>query len=58
MAEKLIQLRVDDIMKSKAEAVLNSRGLTMTTAIRMMIYHIAETGQTPFDHAFDGDRRS
>lgn len=50
--EKLIRLRIDEATKDKAEAILNRKGVTVNTVIRMMIHSIADTGKTPFDDAF------
>lgn len=52
MAEKLVQIRIDEKIKTDADAVLSRRGITMTAAVRMMLYHIATTKTTPFDDTF------
>lgn len=56
MAEKLIQIRIDEKVKTEAESVLNKHGVTLTTAVRMMLYHVASTKTTPFDNAFDPNK--
>lgn len=50
--EKLIQLRVSDDVKKKADTVFNKQGITIQGAIKMFLTQVANTGNTPFDGMF------
>lgn len=44
-----LNLRVDPVVKQKAENVLNQLGIPMSTAINMYLNQISLTGGIPFD---------
>jgi DNA-damage-inducible protein J len=52
MAEKLIQLRVEDNVKEQADEIFKAQGLTTQTAIKIFLTQVANTGQSPFDNLF------
>ncbi len=52
MSEKLIQLRVEEDVKDKADAIFKAQGLTTRSAIKMFLTQVAHTGESPFDHLF------
>ena len=52
MAEKLIQLRVEDNVKDKADEIFKSQGLTTQTAIKIFLTQVANTGESPFSNLF------
>ncbi|TYC48141.1 type II toxin-antitoxin system RelB/DinJ family antitoxin [Weissella muntiaci] len=52
MAEKLIQLRIDDEIRDKADAVFKRQGLSTQGAIKMFLTQVANTGHSPFDNLF------
>ena len=50
--EKLIQLRLDEDLKDKADELFKAQGLTTQSAIKMFLTQVANTGQSPFDYLF------
>lgn len=46
---KTLQIRVDDIMKKVAEELFTSLGLDTSTAIRIFLSIVNETGGLPFE---------
>ena len=46
---KTLQIRVDDIMKKVAEELFTSWGLDTSTAIRMFLSIVIETGSLLFE---------
>lgn len=48
-ANSVVRARIDGAMKSEAETVLASIGLTVSDAIRMMIVRIAREKALPFE---------
>ncbi|TYC50980.1 type II toxin-antitoxin system RelB/DinJ family antitoxin [Weissella muntiaci] len=52
MGEKLIQLRVEDDVKAKADDIFANQGLTTQGAIKVFLTQVANTGESPFDHLF------
>jgi addiction module RelB/DinJ family antitoxin len=48
--EKLVQLRVDEYVKVANDEVFNKDGISTQTALRMIMYHVAKTKQSPFDN--------
>ena len=48
----LIQVHVDDDIKSRADTAFARNGITTPMAMRMMDTQVANTGRTPFDGAF------
>ncbi|TYC51041.1 type II toxin-antitoxin system RelB/DinJ family antitoxin [Weissella muntiaci] len=52
MAEKLIQLRVEDAIKDQADEIFKKQGLTTQTAIKIFLTQVANTGKSPFDNLF------
>ncbi|MCT0954684.1 type II toxin-antitoxin system RelB/DinJ family antitoxin [Weissella cibaria] len=52
MSEKLIQLRVEDNVKDKADEIFKSQGLTTQTAIKIFLTQVANTGESPFSNLF------
>jgi DNA-damage-inducible protein J len=52
MAEKLIQLRVEDNVKEAADDIFKQQGLTTQTAIKIFLTQVANTGKSPFDNLF------
>lgn len=44
-----IQTRVDASLKEKADKIINSMGLDMTTAIRMFLTQVIEQRKIPFE---------
>lgn len=50
----LIQVVVDDDIKSKADAAFARNGITTPMAMRMMVTQVANNGRTPFDGVFTG----
>lgn len=52
MAEKLIQLRVEEQIKDHVDEVFKQQGLTTQQAIKIMLTQVANTGKSPFDNLF------
>jgi DNA-damage-inducible protein J len=50
--DKSLQIKIDAELKEQAEAILESRGLNITTAVRMLLKQIVRTGETPFDNVY------
>lgn len=50
--EKLIQVRIDEDVKSKADKIFEHAGLSTQQALKIFLTQIAQTGQTPFDGVF------
>ena len=46
---KTLQIRVDDIMKKVTEELFTSLGLDTSTAIRIFLSIVNETGGLPFE---------
>lgn len=46
---KTLQIRVDDIMKKVAEELFTSQGLDTSTAIRIFLSIVIETGSLLFE---------
>ena len=44
-----ISMRVDPVVKSNAEAIFNSFGLTLTDAINVFLHKSIQVGGMPFD---------
>ncbi|MCM0582234.1 type II toxin-antitoxin system RelB/DinJ family antitoxin [Weissella diestrammenae] len=53
MTEKLIQLRVDDDVREKADEVFKHQGLTTQGALKIFLTHVANSGDSPFSKIFD-----
>jgi DNA-damage-inducible protein J len=56
MSEKLIQLRVEDNVKDKADEIFKAQGLTTQTAIKIFLTQVANTGESPFDNLFSSNK--
>ncbi|AEJ24123.1 type II toxin-antitoxin system RelB/DinJ family antitoxin [Weissella koreensis] len=52
MAEKLIQLRVEEGVKDAADEIFKTQGLTTQTAIKIFLTQVANTGDSPFSNLF------
>ncbi|MDR3240725.1 MAG: type II toxin-antitoxin system RelB/DinJ family antitoxin [Lactobacillaceae bacterium] len=52
MAEKLIQLRVEENVKDSADEIFKAQGLTTQTAIKIFLTQVANTGDSPFTNLF------
>ena len=52
-ANALIQTRVDRDVKDRATAVLDTMGLTVSDAVRMLLTRTAREGRLPFELAAD-----
>lgn len=48
MAQKSIQVRIDEDLKKRAEAVFRSVGIDAPTAVRVFYTKVAATGGIPF----------
>lgn len=48
-----VQIRVDDTMKSRVDALFNSLGMDTTTAVRMFFVAALERDGLPFDVRHD-----
>lgn len=46
--ESFVKARIDSDIKAKAEINLQKMGLSMSTAIRALVYIIANEGKIPF----------
>ena len=49
-----IQVRVDDILRDEAQAVLSQIGMDMTTAVRLLLHQIVVDNGFPFKPTADG----
>jgi DNA-damage-inducible protein J len=54
-ANSLVQANVDPQLKARAVAVLDTLGLTVGDAVRMLLTRIADDGAVPFDLPADPD---
>jgi DNA-damage-inducible protein J len=52
-ATALVQTRIDPALKDRAAAVLDSMGLTVSDAVRILLTRIAKEGALPFNFAID-----
>jgi DNA-damage-inducible protein J len=52
-ATTLVQTRIDPALKERAAAVLDSMGLTVSDAVRVLLTRIANEGALPFPLATD-----
>jgi DNA-damage-inducible protein J len=52
-ATALVQTRIDPALKDRAAEVLDSMGLTVSDAVRILLTRIAREGALPFDFAVD-----
>ncbi|WP_404714214.1 type II toxin-antitoxin system RelB/DinJ family antitoxin [Sphingomonas sp. MMS24-J13] len=52
-ANALIQTRIDRDLKDRAAAVLDTMGLTVSDAVRILLTRIAHEGRLPFELAAD-----
>lgn len=52
-ASALVQVRIDPALKERAAAVLDSMGLTVSDAVRILLTRIANEGALPLDFAVD-----
>ncbi|MCM0582263.1 type II toxin-antitoxin system RelB/DinJ family antitoxin [Weissella diestrammenae] len=52
MAEKLIQLRVEENVKDSADEIFKQQGLTTQTAIKIFLTQVANNGDSPFSNLF------
>ncbi|TYC50539.1 RelB/DinJ family addiction module antitoxin [Weissella muntiaci] len=52
MAEKLIQLRIDEDIKNKSDEIFAKQGLTTQGAIKVFLTQVGNTGYSPFDNLF------
>lgn len=48
----LIQIKVDNEIKQKADAVFGRSGLTTPQAVKVMVTQVANEGRSPFDNLF------
>jgi hypothetical protein len=55
-ATTLVQTRIDPALKERAAAVLDSMGLTVSDAVRVLLTRIANEGALPFPLATDPGR--
>ena len=44
-----VNIRIDDILKEKADFVFDELGLNMTTAINIFVRQVVRQGRIPFD---------
>ena len=51
----IIQIRIDEQLKSKATAVYNEIGVDISTAIRIFLKKSVAVGGFPFDTKIDGE---
>lgn len=49
----LVQTRIDAEIKERAMSVLESMGLTVSDAVRILLTRVANEGALPFDFAID-----
>ena len=49
MANATIQVRIDSDLKSETESVLQSMGLTLSTAIHLFCHQVINQRRIPFD---------
>lgn len=49
----LVQTRIDPALKERAAKILDSMGLTVSDAVRILLTRIAKEGALPFDFAVD-----
>ena len=54
-ATALVQAKVEPALKKKAEKCLNDFGLDTSSAIRMFLIKIVQTGQIPFAIGYEKD---
>lgn len=52
-ANALIQTRIDRDLKDRAAAILDTMGLTISDAVRILLTRIAHEGRLPFELAAD-----
>ena len=52
-ATALVQTRIDPALKERAAAVLDTMGLTVSDAVRILLTRIANEGALPFPLATD-----
>ncbi|MCM0582767.1 type II toxin-antitoxin system RelB/DinJ family antitoxin [Weissella diestrammenae] len=52
MNEKLIQLRVEEVIKDRADDVFKSQGLSTQSALKIFLTQVAMTGDSPFNGLF------
>lgn len=52
-ASALVQARIDPVLKERAAAVLDSMGLTVSDAVRILLTRVATDGAFPFALAAD-----
>ena len=52
-ANALVQARIDADLKARATAVLDTMGLTVSDAVRILLTRIANEGALPFGFASD-----
>ncbi len=52
-ATALVQTRIDPALKDRATAVLDTMGLTVSDAVRILLTRIANEGALPFPLAID-----
>ncbi|GAA0712816.1 type II toxin-antitoxin system RelB/DinJ family antitoxin [Dokdonella soli] len=52
-ANALVQTRIDAAVKERAAAVLDSMGLTVSDAVRILLTRVANEGALPFAFAAD-----
>ncbi len=52
-ANALVQTRIDAAVKERAAAVLDSMGLTVSDAVRILLTRVANEGSLPFAFAAD-----
>jgi DNA-damage-inducible protein J len=54
-ANAIVHARIDAAVKARAAAVLDSMGLTVSDAVRILLTRVAKEGALPFDFATDPD---
>jgi DNA-damage-inducible protein J len=55
MSETRLSVRVDNTIKSNAEAVFNELGMNMSTGINIFLTRVAKSQSIPFALTLDGD---
>ncbi|WP_157655443.1 type II toxin-antitoxin system RelB/DinJ family antitoxin [Burkholderia ubonensis] len=56
MTLKIVSLKVDPVMKTQADTVLSSLGVSFSEFMRMALIHSIERGELPFDRIDSGVR--
>lgn len=50
--EKLIQIRIEDEIKDRADETFRRDGLSTQQAVKMFLTQVANTGHSPFENMF------